>query len=181
MPVESENRTVIGIAAPLKIAALLSEAAAGKGLNVPSVTMPLAWLARKPGCTPNALLRASTTCTSSGWSSARAAPGITTASMNSAVARDRGFIDGSLRWGGVGRSILLPLPPVKPALREYPTRNNCFTCRTVDTHPVMAWLVSRGSGHAIHVLLLTARTDVDADLRRHDGGTDRHFTSRFGC
>ena len=49
MPVESENRTVIGIVAPLKIAALLSDAAAGAALNVPSVTMPLAWLARKPG------------------------------------------------------------------------------------------------------------------------------------
>jgi hypothetical protein len=28
----------------------------------------------------------------------------------------------------------------------------------------MAWL-----GHAIHVLLIAARKDVDADLRRHDG------------
>ena len=99
MPVEAENRTVIGIEAPLKIAALLSDAAAGAALNVPSVTMPFAWLARKPGCTPNALLRASTIWTSSGGSSARAAPEVATASRSSAVARDRSFIDGSSWWG----------------------------------------------------------------------------------
>src|SRR5215472_15844749 len=92
-PVEFENRTVIGMVAPLKIGALLSDAAAGDALKLPSVTMPLAWLARKPGCTPNALLRASTVCTSSG-SSARAAPGAASASMARPVAMGRSFICG---------------------------------------------------------------------------------------
>jgi hypothetical protein len=49
----------------------------------------------------------------------------------------------------------------------------------------MAWLmspgVSRGSGYTIHVLLITATKDVDADLRRHDGYTHRHVTNRVGC
>jgi hypothetical protein len=51
---------------------LLSDAAAADALNVPSVIMPFAWLARKPGCTSNASLSALMICTSTGCSQARA-------------------------------------------------------------------------------------------------------------
>ena len=48
-PVELENRTVTGTAAPANTLALLMAAAAGVGMKLPSVTMPLAWFARIPG------------------------------------------------------------------------------------------------------------------------------------
>jgi hypothetical protein len=41
-PVEFENRTLTGSAAPPKIDALLNDAAAEDALKLPSVTMPLA-------------------------------------------------------------------------------------------------------------------------------------------
>ena len=56
-----------------RCAALLSAFAVGAGVKVPSNTAPLAWLARKPGCTPNIALNWSTSLTASGASSARAA------------------------------------------------------------------------------------------------------------
>src|SRR6266567_5959916 len=65
-PVESENRTVTGIVLPLNSTARLSPAASGDALKLPSTTMPLAWLARNPGCVPNALFIASTLCSSTG-------------------------------------------------------------------------------------------------------------------
>jgi hypothetical protein len=43
-------------------------------------------------------------------------------------------------------------------------RDNCFTCRAGDTHPVMA-----DEGPPSTFLLITTRKDVDADPLRHDG------------
>ena len=74
MPVASEKRAVSGISLPLKSTALLSAAASGVALKLPSTTMPFAWLARKPLCTPNTLFMASTICSAIGFSSAAAAP-----------------------------------------------------------------------------------------------------------
>lgn len=71
-PVASEKRTVTGTVWPSKITARLSAAACGVPTKLPSATTPFAWFARKPGCLPNAVFIASTICSVTGGSSARA-------------------------------------------------------------------------------------------------------------
>jgi len=60
IPAKSENRTVTGTDPPLKCAALLSDFADAAGVNVPSRTIPFAWIARPVVCLPKTPLRAST-------------------------------------------------------------------------------------------------------------------------
>ena len=103
-PVASEKRAVSGISFPLKSTALLSAAASGVALKLPSTTMPFAWLARKPLCTPNTLFMASTICSAIGFSSAAAAPDhmrqdaiIAATVLLCAIGRLTAFVCGSLR------------------------------------------------------------------------------------
>lgn len=72
MPVESENRTVTGIAGPANKAALLSAEASLVGVKLPSTTTPFAWLARIPGCWPHILFITSTVCSATDASCAEA-------------------------------------------------------------------------------------------------------------
>ena len=71
-PVESEKRTVTGTGLPANSAAALYFAPAAVGANTPSVTRPLAWLARMPGFLPHSWFITSTVSTAVPW--ARAAP-----------------------------------------------------------------------------------------------------------
>ncbi len=89
MPVPSEKRTVTGIVPPSNSDALLSFAASGEAVKLPSTTMPLAWLARNPGWVPNTLFMASTIWVSIGTSSARSAVGRANAANASAARRVR--------------------------------------------------------------------------------------------
>jgi hypothetical protein len=52
LPPALEKRMVSGVGGPARKAAELSVSAPGAGVNMPSNTAPVAWLARTCGCAP---------------------------------------------------------------------------------------------------------------------------------
>ena len=92
-PVASEKRTVTGTGSPANRAALLSVAPAALGWKLPSATMPLAWLARWPGCLPNSWFITSTICVGTSASSAWPGKGRAQARAAASAAVRRSLIE----------------------------------------------------------------------------------------
>ena len=78
-PVESEKRAVSGIFLPCEQRRLAQRRGILVGVKLPSITTPLAWLARIPGCWPQSLFITSTVCSATDdGSSAKTAAGTRT-------------------------------------------------------------------------------------------------------